>query len=258
MQTENNFTQDYTQIEELLKPNLSQADAKVLQQKWSVWFQAKEKTFPKITTEKTIHTIAGIDVAFPSVNPTHGIACAVLWDIEQKKIITDSIVEDQVTFPYIPGLLAFHEGSLIVKAIRALSQVPDAIMLDGHGYLHPLRFGEAIHVGAILNLPSMGIAKTKFIGEYNLAKFKRQRGYMTPILANDFPATHPAFNEILGYSICLTDNTSPVFVSRGFRMELSVAINLALLTTISHRQPEPLTEAHIRANQIIRERSKKE
>jgi deoxyribonuclease V len=256
MDSENKSSQDYAQIEELLNPNLSISEATVLQKKWSVWFQLNEKKFPMISDEKSIHTIAGVDVAFPAVDPEYGIACAVLWDIEQKKIIMHSTVEDKVLFPYVPGLLAFHEGRLIVKAIRALSQTPDAIMLDGHGYLHPIRFGEAVHIGAILNLPSLGIAKTKFIGEYDLYQFKRHRGYMTPIFDTDLLQYNSSQKEILGYSICLTDNTSPVFISRGFRMQLSVAVKLALSTTFSHRQPEPLTEAHITANKIIKARSK--
>lgn len=179
-----------------------------------------------------IKRIAGVDISYSKEkDSSFGIACVVVWDLNTNSEIEHNFAEGNVDFPYVPGLLAFRESSLISKALTGLLTKPDLILCDGHGYAHPQRFGEATQLGFALNIPSIGVAKQLFIGEANWKNLPRIRGSRTMMHQND---------EILGYAIVLADHHKPVFISAGFRTFTEDAIAISLMSTTSHRQPEPL------------------
>ena len=67
-----------------------------------------------------------------------------------------------MTQPYIPGFLAFREVGFFVELIeraRKNGKVPDIIMVDGNGTLHPRGFGVACHLGVLTSIPYIGVAK---------------------------------------------------------------------------------------------------
>lgn len=114
-------------------------------------------------------------------------------------------------------------------------------MCDGHGKIHPKRFGEAVHIGYALDIPSIGIAKNPFIGYSEWHKIDKNKGNRTPIWARDPETmTEKQQNELLGHAVCLNDGSKPVFISEGYKTNLDVALKVCLDTTIGHRQPEPL------------------
>ena len=47
---------------------------------------------------------------------------------------------------YVPGYLAFREGTVIVAAIRKLSIMPHVTIIAGQGIAHPRGFGIASHM----------------------------------------------------------------------------------------------------------------
>ena len=71
-------------------------------------------------------------------------------------------------FPYIPGLLGFREGPVILNAFERLSHFPDLLIFDGQGIAHPRRLGIASHIGLLLNLPSIGCAKSRLYGRHQI------------------------------------------------------------------------------------------
>lgn len=71
-----------------------------------------------------------------------------------------------LTLPYIPGFLGFREIPNILTAFAKIQDIPDIIMVDGHGIAHPRKLGIAAHLGVLINIPTVGIAKSRLVGSY--------------------------------------------------------------------------------------------
>lgn len=106
--------------------------------------------------------VAGVDAAF-SRGKVYGVA--VLLDFKTGFVLKEVVVEREPAIPYVPGLLAFREAPAYINALRKLGIKPDVIFVDGHGLSHPRAFGIATHVGLVLDIPSIGVAKKKLYGE---------------------------------------------------------------------------------------------
>ncbi|MBM3713323.1 MAG: endonuclease V, partial [Actinobacteria bacterium] len=120
----------------------------------------------------SIHKIAGVDTKYQKDADTI-IGVVIVFSFPGLKIIEESHWAVKADFPYIPGFLVFREGPCIEKCFKKLKNIPDLIFFDGHGYCHPRRFGIASHLGLILNLPSIGCAKSNLCGEYDRPVLKR-------------------------------------------------------------------------------------
>ena len=217
---------------ELIKQVKDLKEAEKIQIKYSHLF--KERASKKLTIESwhSLEYIAAVDISYYSKeNVEYGIACAVLWDFKKNKMKEAQFCKDHITFPYSPGYLGFREVPLIIKCLKMLTLKPNIIMCDGHGFIHPRRFGEATHLGFALNLPTIGIAKNPFVGVSNWKNLEKKKGKTDPIYEN---------KDLLGYAICLTDNLKPVIISIGYEIDINLCIKIALYLTKNHRQPEPL------------------
>jgi len=226
---------------ELLQTGLSLDEAESIQEKYSQKLKNQEHKILKISDTKEIKWVVGVDVSY--YNESHeewGVACAVLWNLHFNKLDTHSIAKGIITFPYKPGFLGFRECNLLVKAIEKLPETPNIIMCDGHGIIHPKRFGEAVQLGLILDIPTFGVAKNPFIGfsEWNI--LERKKSNIKSIWAVDPQNSMVVNQELLGYAVCLNDDMKPMFVSVGYKTTLDVAVEIALRTTKDHKQPEPL------------------
>src|SRR5262249_45776038 len=110
--------------------------------------------------------IGGMDVSNFLFDPNKMIyACCVVLSARDMKIVEESSVVEKQVFPYIPGLLGFREAPGLIRAFNELKQKPDLIMIDGHGISHPRGFGIASHIGVLLNVPTIGVAKSILVGE---------------------------------------------------------------------------------------------
>ena len=226
---------------ELLRDDYSFEQAKSLQIKYQNILKRihLDKKFSNI---KDITIIAGVDISYyVRRNDEYGVACAVGWNIKNKQMETYHFSHGIVKFPYKSGFLGFRECKLITKAILKLPNKPDLIMCDGHGKIHPRRFGEAVHLGLVLNIPCIGVAKNPFIGFSNWNNIEKFKGNKAPIWAkNPNNTLNNISNELLGYAVCLKDNSKPVFISEGYKITLDTALKVCLYTAKEHRQPEPL------------------
>jgi deoxyribonuclease V len=179
--------------------------------------------------------IAGVDISAPD---SRGIAraAAVILNYPQLEVIEVETAEDKLNFPYIPGLLSFREAPLVLAACQKLSIDPDLILVDGQGIAHPRRFGIASHLGLLLNIPTIGCAKSRLCGTHPPVSAKA--GAYTELTDK---------GEIIGAALRTKDNVSPIYVSIGHKIDLYTAIHWVLECCRGWRLPEPSRLAHLAA-----------
>lgn len=182
--------------------------------------------------EPNIDTVAGLDI---SVYPDSRIAIAssALYSIADDEIVDEVVLIGDLTFPYIPGLLAFREAPLMIKTVMKLNQEPDCLLVDGHGYAHPRRFGLASHLGLLLDIPAVGCAKTILVGEYD--EPAEEKGDYTDIWDG----------EPIGYAYRSLKRANPIFLSPGHMIRLQYLPELIERTLDGRTKlPVPLHHTH--------------
>ena len=138
---------------------------------------------------------------------------------------------------YVPGLLAVREGAMTVKALAALEARvgrPDVVMLDATGRDHPRRCGLAVHVGWVLDVPTIGVTHRLLTDRDRPVPALDRRGQAEPINID---------GEAVAAWVCTADGARPVVVHAGWRTDVGVAVEVALRTSDVVRTPEPLREA---------------
>lgn len=178
-----------------------------------------------------VRLIAGVDVAYAKDESVVAGAVVVL-DAATRRVVESASAVRPVEFPYVPGLLAFREIPALLDALAALSGRPDAIVCDGYGVAHPRRFGLACHLGVLTDLPTFGVAKTAFIGEF--AQPGPERGDWSDLRDR---------GETIGRVLRTQRSTKPVFVSTGHRIDLDAATELTLTLAADYRLPETTRQA---------------
>jgi len=184
-----------------------------------------------IPLRKSPQFIAGVDAVFLH-DKVIGIAC--LYKYPEIIPLEDVYAVNEVSFPYIPGFLSFREGPVIIKTLRKLKISPHVILFDGQGIAHPKGLGIASHIGVVLDIPTIGCAKSRLIGEYKQPGMKKGR-----------TSTLKYQGNIVGAVVRTRDHVKPVFVSPGHRIDLKSSIDIIRACTGSYRIPEPLRRADI-------------
>ena len=244
---------------DLLIDAIDNEKAEKIQKKYANLIKQQESQIKivDLTDFDEIKQVVGLDISYcRRGNVEFGIACAVLWDLKECQLIDEKYVKGVVNFPYTAGFLGFRESILLIKALNKLKEddlKPDVVMCDGHGIIHPRRFGEAVHIGLTSNLPTFGVAKNPYIGYLDLDSLGTNRRDKVPIVPDQIDLQKISTAEILGYAIRLNDNAKPVYVSKGYRISIDLAIKIALETTLDHRQPEPLYLADKLSRKKIKE-----
>lgn len=175
-----------------------------------------------------VRRIAGIDV---SIQNGRARAAVVVMN-PALEVLETRTAEVRATFPYIPGLLAFRELPAITRAFHALERKPELVVVDGHGFAHPRRFGIACHVGVKFDVASIGCGKSLFVGEH--AAPAEPRGSWEELRHR---------GERIGAALRTRDGVKPVYVSTGHRVSLATAIRWILRLTPRFRLPEPIRAA---------------
>ncbi|MFV2176297.1 endonuclease V [Actinomadura sp. LOL_016] len=180
-------------------------------------------------------TVAGLDVSYAGDGGGTGTrlaAAVVVLDAATLRVVEESVAVGTAAFPYVPGLFAFRELPALVEALRGLETSPDLLVCDGFGVAHPRRFGLACHVGVLTGLPSVGVGKTAFVGEYEAPGARRGDG--SPLTVG---------GEVVGRVLRTQDGVKPVFVSVGHRTGLDDACRIVLDLAPDHRLPETTRRA---------------
>ncbi|MFE5396041.1 endonuclease V [Streptomyces sp. NPDC056568] len=184
--------------------------------------------------------VTGVDVAYDDERDVVA-AAAVVLDAATLDVVAEATAVGRISFPYVPGLLAFREIPTVLAALDALPGPPGLIVCDGYGLAHPRRFGLASHLGVLTGLPTIGVAKNPFTFTYDDPG--PARGSTAPLLAEA---------EEVGRAVRTRDGVKPVFVSVGHRMSLDNACAHTLALAPSYRLPETTRRADALCREALR------
>jgi len=174
-----------------------------------------------------VRTVAGVDCAFAD-GGRQIIAVAVLCDADTMEVLARSETRRACTFPYVPGLLSFREAPAVIEAVGKLTTRPDLLMCDGQGLAHPRGMGLACHVGLWLDMPVIGVAKSRLCGEYS--EPPDDRGGRSSLTLH---------GEVIGSVVRTRTKVKPLFISVGHRITLAEAIDWTLRAGRGFRLPQP-------------------
>jgi deoxyribonuclease V len=207
--------------------------------------------------EEQVHLAASVDVtdhvrdpgriaAFDlSYDRDTAFVAGVVMDEAGESVLQEIAFETRITFPYIPGYLAFREFPAIEACFRRLEPAPDLLMIDGHGVLHPARCGIASFAGVKLDKPAIGVAKSLLVG--TVGEAPRKPGGWADVRID---------GELLGAALRSGRSRRLIYVSVGHRVSLSTAVRIAK-RLCKTRIPEPLRRADLLSKNDKRKWKKK-
>ncbi|CDI02263.1 Endonuclease V [Candidatus Competibacter denitrificans Run_A_D11] len=180
----------------------------------------------------TVRRVAGVDVGFEADGTVTRAAVAVLA-YPGLELLETTIARRPTEFPYVPGLLSFRELPAVLDALTQLCEPPDLLLCDGQGIAHPRRFGIASHLGLLMDVPSIGVGKTRLYGTG--VEPAHQRGQWSPLRAHQ---------EVIGAIVRTRSGVKPLYVSSGHRVSLETAIGYVMGCCTRYRLPETTRQAH--------------
>ncbi|AKB85078.1 Endonuclease V [Methanococcoides methylutens MM1] len=181
--------------------------------------------------------IAGVDCAFLGDRIICGV---VLLDYDTMDVIERACVVREIDFPYIPTYLTFREGKPVVEALSKLKRKPDLLMVDGCGINHPRKAGLATHIGVVMDMPTIGIAKKILCGEAE----KPDVGEANPLLYH---------GDQIGWLLKTNKRSNPIVVAPGHRISMDTCLEVTRKCLRGYKLPETTRLAHMYVNEIKRE-----
>ena len=185
-----------------------------------------------------VRYVAGADV---STQGDLGYATVVVLSFPDLSVVEVRGYESRLTFPYVPGLLAFREIPSVVGALREVESEVDAVIFDAHGLAHPRGMGLASHLGLFIDVPSVACAKSRLVGEHE-----------EPGPEKRDTADLVYRKKVVGKVVRTRPRVSPVYVSVGNRIDLVSSVDLVLQCCTRYRLPETTRQAHNAANRLRR------
>lgn len=176
----------------------------------------------------TISYIAGADVALEGATMIH--AAVVIMTYPELRIIETQCHQQELTMQYIPGLLSFREIPVLLEAFKKVQQKPDLIMVDGMGIAHQRGIGIASHLGLWLQIPTIGVGKTRLVGTYHADELGNEKGSTVALMYHE---------KMIGGVVRTKTNVKPLFISPGHMVSVKTSIDYVLACSRGYRLPEP-------------------
>lgn len=193
---------------------------------------------------ESVKLIAGADVSMNLYSNTV-YAGFVVMTYPNLEIVDESVVKTETKFPYVPGLLSFREIPALLMAWKKLKTRPDLIVVDGVGIAHPRRIGIASHLGVMLDVPTIGSAKSILVGIHG--NLNEEAGSVAVMVDPKLP------EDVIGGALRTKRKVRPVYVSPGHHITLEESIKIISSCIRKHRLPEPVRMAHETMNRHRRE-----
>ncbi len=178
---------------------------------------------------RPLRWVTGVDVAYKDGKAR---AAAVVCRWPGMEVLEERVAEAPVRFPYVPGLLSFREAPVALEALSNLTHPIDCLLVDGHGFAHPRRFGLACHLGLWIDRPAIGCAKSKLLGKVSSTP-RPEKGAWEHL-------TYADGEEILGAAVTTRERCKPIYVSVGHKVSLKRAVEIVLACCLRTKHPEPL------------------
>ncbi|CFQ45540.1 MULTISPECIES: deoxyribonuclease V [Yersinia] len=174
-----------------------------------------------------VRFIAGADVGFEQQGEVTRAAIAILR-YPSLELVEYQIARVETSLPYIPGLLSFREYPALLAAWAQLQQRPELVFVDGQGIAHPRRLGVASHFGLLVDVPTIGVAKSRLCGHFQ--PLESANGAVQPLIDGD---------EQLGWVWRSKTRCNPLFISPGHRVSVASALTWVQRCMAGYRLPEP-------------------
>ena len=182
--------------------------------------------------------VAGVDAAY-DLKGKRIFGAAALFTYPGLVLLEEAGVEDDIPFPYIPGLLSFREAPVLAAALARLRQIPEMVLVDGQGIAHPRRLGLAAHLGVLLDVPTVGVAKSRLVGEG--AEPDMEAGSVSPLFWE---------GRVVGLIVRTRDRVKPLYLSPGHRLTLEECQEITLACVTRYRLPLPLRQADMLSRRL--------
>ncbi|MDB5106617.1 MAG: endonuclease [Fibrobacteres bacterium] len=198
-------------------------------------WRERQRELAALAVEKPLRPlprlVAGADSAL-SPDKEWVLAAVVVWDRETRRVIEIAHGAARAELPYIPGYLGFREGPALLAAFREIRSPVEAVLFDGMGKAHPRRCGIAVQMGVTLDIPSIGVGKSRLFGSH------REPG---PAAGSSEPLTAGSGGSVerIGEVLRTKDGVKPIYVSVGHRADLETALELVRACAGGYRLPEP-------------------
>ncbi len=188
-----------------------------------------------------VRLLGGVDVSNNRFDPEERVFAAVVaLSLPDLRVVEAAGAVARAGMPYVPGLLGFREIPALLAAWEKLRAKPDLVLVDGHGVAHPRRLGIAAHLGVVLDVPSIGVAKSVLVGAED-PPLAEEAGAETPLVWR---------GERIGTALRTKRRANPLYVSIGHRVSLETAVAWVRRATGGYRLPEPTRQAHLAANAL--------
>lgn len=175
----------------------------------------------------SITLVGGTDVGFEDEGKITRAAIVILT-YPDFHVVEYHVARLKTEFPYIPGYLSFREYPALLSAWEQVEHKPDLLLVDGQGVAHPRRLGIASHLGLLLDMPTIGVAKKRLCGHYN--PLPKVAGQVTPLTDKQ---------QQIGWVLQSKNNCNPLFISSGHRISQDSALKWVNLCLRGYRLPEP-------------------
>jgi deoxyribonuclease V len=186
-----------------------------------------------------VRLIGGVDISSTRFDPeklVHAAVVVLTWPGLEP--VAEAAATQRATLPYIPGFLGFREVPALRAAWDGLAVTPDLVMVDGHGTAHPRGLGIAAHLGALLDIPTIGVAKSPLVGR-PASPVPEEPGAAVPLLWKGVE---------IGTVLRTRRRSNPLYLSPGHRVAAASAVAWVRQSLRGYRLPEPTRRAHLAAN----------
>lgn len=203
---------------------------------------------------RELRLVGGVDISFMK-DSNLAVASLVVMNIVANpfEVVYQSFKRVALDQPYIPGFLAFREVQYLQELVQELRStcptlMPDILLVDGNGVLHPRGCGLASHLGVIEGICTIGVGKTLAHVDHIDKNTTLSRNTLTDdhVMLKD---VHDNLIAAAFYANSAIRN--PVYISVGNGLSLSTALRICRCCS-TYRIPEPVRQADIKSREQIR------